>query len=109
MFYIEEVINGVLCYKTSPAGIWRPLSDTKITERYSQLKEQLSALVVENEKLKELESIFYMAICRAYNSGKQCMNNQHEDARNGKEFNTRFVSSHDYFIGEFHEFTTNVP
>lgn len=39
------------------------------------------------------------------------MNNQHQDAREkGKDaFAERFVSSHDYFIGEFPEFKTNVP
>lgn len=68
------------------------------------LKEQV-------EKLKELERSFYMNICRAYNAGKQAMNNQHQDAREkGKEhFEDRFVSSHDYFINEFSNFTTNVP
>jgi len=78
---------------------------------YSTLKADNLKLLSDVKALKELESNFYMAICRAYNAGKQCMSNQHEDARNkGKEaFSNRFISSHDYFVGEFPEFKTNVP
>jgi len=96
-------------FNENDGGLSLYLSGAKFAA--TQLKEQLSALQVENERLKELESNFYMAICRAYNAGKQCMSNQHEDARNkGKDaFNERFVSSHNYFIGEFPAFTTNVP
>lgn len=74
-----------------------------------KLKAENEALRKQVEVLRALESNFYMDICRAYNAGKQSMNNQHQDAREGKEFNERFVSSHDYFINEFPEFTTNVP
>jgi len=77
----------------------------------NDLKKYNLKLLSDVKVLKELESNFYMAICRAYNAGKQCLSNQHEDARNkGKEaFNDRFISSHDYFVEEFPEFKTNVP
>ena len=84
--------------------------------KINSLQSEKDTLQASNEALKErvkqleqLECSFYMDICRAYNAGKQCMSNQHEDARNGKEFNTRFVSSHNYFVGEFPTFKTNVP
>lgn len=73
------------------------------------LRTENEALKERVKQLEQLERSFYMDICRAYNAGKQCMSDQHEDARNGKEFNTRFVSSHNYFVGEFPTFKTNVP
>lgn len=44
---------------------------------------------------------FYMDICRAYNAGKQSLNKQHEDNRNGIGFSTNFKSSDKYFKEEF--------
>ena len=73
--------------------------------------EQIPSMLEELKELRELKSNFYMNICRAYNAGKQSMNNQHQDAREkGKEaFSERFVSSHDYFLNSFPTFKTNVP
>lgn len=48
----------------------------RLAKENKQLKEQV-------ERLKKIEAGFYMNICRAYNAGKQSMNNQHEAARNG--------------------------
>ncbi len=66
-----------------------------------------------NERIKELEKLersFYVDICRAYNAGKQSMNDQHTAHKNGDAGgHSAFQSSHDYFIGEFPEFKTNVP
>lgn len=80
-------------------------------EANAQAIASLPDIMRENEELKKLAVSFYMDICRAYNAGKQCMNNQHQDAREkGKDsFNERFVSSHDYFVSEFPTFKTNVP
>jgi len=33
MYYKEEVINGVLCWKGSPNGEWHPLTAKQLTER----------------------------------------------------------------------------
>jgi hypothetical protein len=81
------------------------------SEANAQAIASLPDIMRENEELKKLAASFYMDICRAYNAGKKCMNNQHQDAREkGKDsFNERFVSSHDYFVSEFPTFKTNVP
>jgi hypothetical protein len=70
---------------------------------YKILKERIKVL-------EDLERSFYMNICRAYNAGKRNMNNQHQAAKNGDPGGeSEFVSSNDYFISEFPEFTVNVP
>ena len=55
------------------------------------------------EELNKMKQSFYMDICRAYNAGKANMKGMVS-----KE-DLPFVSSHDYFKGEFPEFETNVP
>ena len=70
-------------------------------------------LFEENTRLKErievLERAFYMDICRAYNAGKQnAFEMVAEGKRNGESLEA-FKSSHEYFIGEFPTFKTNVP
>lgn len=62
----------------------------------------------ENEKLRSLESNFYMDICRAYNAGKENMAAQRL-AKGTQDDGKAFISSHDYFTNEFPEFKTNVP
>ena len=94
--YLKEV------QPPTPSEIFLSKEEAKALDEIEALKERV-------KQLEQLECSFYMDICRAYNAGKQCMSNQHEDARNGKEFNTRFVSSHNYFVGEFPTFKTNVP
>jgi hypothetical protein len=66
------------------------------------------SLVRENKRLKELEQSFYMAICRAYNAGKQNQINI-VLAKGSPDEDKMFLSSHDYFKTEHPEFTTNVP
>ena len=71
-----------------------------------ELKEENKLL---REALNEIKSTFYMNICRAYNAGK---GNALEMVSEGKKMGESlisFQSSHDYFIGEFPEFKTNVP
>ena len=64
----------------------------------------------EINRLRKIESAFYMDICRAYNAGKQSMNNQHKAAANGDPGgHSVFKSSHDYFTEEFPNFKVNVP
>jgi len=77
-----------------------------LSKSYDIVAKQRDELVKE---LEEMKSNFYMNICRAYNAGKKCMNNQHKDVKDGKDFNNSFVSSHNYFINEFPNFKTNVP
>lgn len=42
MYYHEEIVNGILCFKLSPNGQLRPLSAEKLTERIVELKQKLS-------------------------------------------------------------------
>lgn len=65
------------------------------------LKEQV-------EKLQELERSFYMNICRAYNAGKENMSKCIQCYADNDNDNEAFKSSHDYFVGEFPTFKTNV-
>lgn len=44
MYYAEEIINGVLCYKTTPDGDWTPLSLTVLTERLTDAKKLINDL-----------------------------------------------------------------
>ena len=73
------------------------------------IKDQFLNLKAENKTLKELERSFYMDICRAYNAGKEnALAMVAEGLQMGERSDT-FISSHDYFIGEFPTFKTNVP
>jgi len=89
----------------------------ELQKRFDGVYEKAEELQAENEQLKKqvevlraLESGFYMNICRAYNAGKQSMNNQHTAEKNGDPGgHSQFISSHSYFTTEFPEFTTNVP
>jgi hypothetical protein len=51
MYYIESIIDGILCCKTSPHGDWRPLSQKNLTSKIVQLEEKLTQLMnkLENE------------------------------------------------------------
>lgn len=62
--------------------------------------------------IKELEAMkrrFYMDICRAYNAGKLNAIEMVAEGKNNGGAPVSFQSSHQYFIGEFPEFKTNVP
>lgn len=37
MYYDEQVVNGVLCYRLSPKGDWYPLSVQELTKRVIEL------------------------------------------------------------------------
>lgn len=42
MFYKEEIINGVLCYQTTPHGKWKEFSKKALTEKHEKLKQILT-------------------------------------------------------------------
>jgi hypothetical protein len=46
MYYKEEVINGVLCWKGTPGGEWIPFTPEQLTKRL---------MVVSDLRIKELE------------------------------------------------------
>lgn len=79
-------------------------------EIYVSEKSKRVLTVPEFEERDKLKNGFYMNICRAFNAGKQAMNDQHTAAKNGDpNGSSAFVSSHEYFTTEFPSFTTNVP
>jgi len=41
MYYVERVINGVLCCKSTPKGKWRELSKETLTNRILKLEKKL--------------------------------------------------------------------
>jgi len=44
MYYTEEIINGVLMYKTTPNGAWKQCSIEKMSERIIKMKKEISVL-----------------------------------------------------------------
>ena len=42
MYYVEKVINGVLHYKTTPNGKWKPISVEELTKRVVEAERTLS-------------------------------------------------------------------
>ena len=76
---------------------------------YELAADQLTQLKEENERLKELERKFYLDICRAFNAGKRNAFAMVAEGKRQGEASEVFISSDEYFKGEFPEFTTNVP
>jgi hypothetical protein len=44
MYYVEEIINGVLMYKTSPNGEWKPVEIGRILSRMKKAEAKVSIL-----------------------------------------------------------------
>jgi ribosomal protein L29 len=50
----EEIINGVLCCKTTPNSEWRPLTPEQLTNKIVKLQKELAELKeLENEQLRK--------------------------------------------------------
>jgi hypothetical protein len=41
MFYEEQIIDGILCYRTTPKGEFVPMSAVQLTTRVLELRRQL--------------------------------------------------------------------
>jgi len=41
MYLIYEIINGVLCFKTTPKGEWQECSKEQITAKYLEVLDRL--------------------------------------------------------------------
>lgn len=52
MYYEEAIINGILCCRTTPGGLWFELSKEGLTERIISLKEENARLEVETHTEK---------------------------------------------------------
>lgn len=44
MYYREEVINGILCFKTTPNGEWKQVSAQEMTTRLLNAKDTIFQL-----------------------------------------------------------------
>jgi len=53
MYYVESVIDGILCCKISPNGPWKPLSQKTLTSRVLELEKQNQELKKELEESQE--------------------------------------------------------
>lgn len=53
MYYAEEIINGVLCFKTAQDSEWTPLSLTVLTERLTMANERIDHLLNQLFELQE--------------------------------------------------------
>lgn len=50
MYYQEQVINGILHYRSSPNSDWIPMSKEKLTKKVLDLKEKINNLLAEDEE-----------------------------------------------------------
>ena len=51
MYYQEKIVNGKLCYKTSPNGRWIEFSSTELTNLYLKKADHVKLLRVALENL----------------------------------------------------------
>lgn len=52
MYYKEEVVNGILCWKDTPNGKWNPFTSEQLT---MQLMTAKRALFLSNLRIEELK------------------------------------------------------
>lgn len=50
MYHKEQIINGILCYKTSPEGKWIEMSTKELTDRITAQKKEISELLVSSDQ-----------------------------------------------------------
>lgn len=41
MYHEEKVINGILCYRTTPTGEWKEFTKQELTERITKYRKAL--------------------------------------------------------------------
>lgn len=49
MYYKEEIINGILCWKGTPNGEWHPVGERELTKRITELKAKDAELELQLE------------------------------------------------------------
>lgn len=49
MYYVEKIIDGVLCCKSTPNGEWEPVSIKTATKKIIALEERIKELETELE------------------------------------------------------------
>jgi hypothetical protein len=53
MFYEEKVVNGILCHRSLPAGLWVQFTPAELTEKIAELQSKVSTLEGEIEEMNE--------------------------------------------------------
>ena len=57
MYHVEKIINGVLCFKSTPNGEWIPFSVQEITRRLKQTKTSLKNMIEIVEEIPNFDGI----------------------------------------------------
>lgn len=52
MYYKEEIVNGILCWRGTPKGKWKEFSKEELTARIDKLER---ALIEKTENLKPIK------------------------------------------------------
>jgi len=52
MYHKEEIINGILCYKSFPNDEWHPYTLEHITQMMEKYRKERDAIAEELEKIK---------------------------------------------------------
>lgn len=55
MYYKEEIIDGILCWKGTPNGAWIEKTKEQLTDEIVKLKAEIYRLREENISLSETE------------------------------------------------------
>ena len=59
MYHEEKIIDGVLCFRSTPKGLFQPYTAKLLTEKIVKLKEKINQQADEIENLAErLEDIY---------------------------------------------------
>ena len=57
MYYVEDIINGILMYKTTPDGAWKQCSIEKMSERIIQMKKENAMLSTQCDRCKYYQEV----------------------------------------------------
>ena len=52
VYYVEDIINGVLMYKTEPNGAWKQCSIEKMSKRINKMKKEIAILITQCDNCK---------------------------------------------------------
>lgn len=70
MYYVEEIIDGVLCYKLSPEDEWHPVDIKTATKKIIKLQEQVKKLTTKCS-LVEVDREMLQVCIDMYKSGEK--------------------------------------
>lgn len=54
MYYKEEIINGILCFKLTPNGEWKEVSKRVLCERVKEAEKKVFELTQLVNKMKKI-------------------------------------------------------